>query len=436
MKAKFPGHGAVRLAGALLWGALVAGPAFAQTNVTMWTFLDPNKTSPREIALKQMIADFQAANPGIRVTVEPQDFAQMPAKFFLGHRTGGNPDIVWIDAKNLAGLERSGSGADLDTLLTKAWPQADRDDYYAKSAWDAALFGKARMALPIFNGGSMIYYRKDLLAKAGIDPKTLTSWEAIRQAAKKLTIDTDTDGRVDVWGFGMPLSPLKTEASPVYISLLDKPDALYSDGCKAHFATELGVKGLNYTADLITKDKVTPQEALVLNVDDITDQFIAGRYAIAIGSNLRYSVVRSRATFGKDNFDIMKWPSWSGEKPGATPLSGWWVAIWKNSKHQAEAAKFVDYMLGPKGVLLWSTVGGQVPTRTSVLNDKSFAGPENDWVRLMVAAWKETGYMDPPACNTRSMQGALNEATARVVIDKADPMAALKEAEQKFTDAQ
>ena len=71
----------------------------------------------------------------------------------------------------------------------------------------------------------------------------------------------------------------------------------------------------------------------------------------------------------------MKWPSWSGEKPGATPLSGWWVAIWKNSKHQAEAAKFVDYMLGPKGVLLWSTVGGQVPTRTSVLNDKSFAGP-------------------------------------------------------------
>ena len=42
----------------------------------------------------------------------------------------------------------------------------------------------------------------------------------------------------------------------------------------------------------------------------------------------------------------------------------------------------------------------------------------------------------PPACNTRTLQGALNEATARVVIDKIDPMAALKEAEQKFSDAQ
>ncbi len=436
MKANSAGRIAVWLAGAVMSGILAAGPAGAQTNVTMWTFLDPNKTSPREVALKQMIADFEAANPGIKVTVEPQDFAQMPAKFYLGHRTGGNPDIVWIDAKNLAGLERSGSGADLDALVTKNWSQADRDDYYAKSAWDAALFGKTRMALPIFNGGSMIYYRKDLLAKAGIDPKSLTTWDAILKAAKKLTVDSDNDGRVDVWGFGMPLSPLKTEASPIYISLLEKPDALYTDGCKAHFATELGAKGLTYTADLITKEKVTPQEALVLNVDDITDQFIAGRYAIAIGSNLRYSVVRSRATFGKDNFDIMKWPSWTGQKPGATPLSGWWVAIWKNSKHQAEAAKFVDYMLGPKGVMLWSTTGGQVPTRSSIRTDKALAGPENDWVRLMIDAWGETGYMDPPACNTRTLQGALNEATARVVIDKIDPMAALKEAEQKFSDAQ
>jgi multiple sugar transport system substrate-binding protein len=424
------------LSGAIVSGVLLAGSASAQTTVTMWTFLDPNKTSPREVALKQMVADFEAANPGIKVSVEPQDFAQMPSKFFLGHRTGGNPDIVWIDAKNLAGLDKSGSGADLDALVASKWPQADRDDYYAKAAWDAALFGKTRMALPIFNGGSMIYYRKDLLAKAGIDPKSLTTWDALLKAAKVLTVDNDKDGRIDVWGLGMPLSPLKTEASPVYISLLEKPDALYTDGCKAHFATDLGVKGITYTADAITREKVTPQEALVLNVDDITDQFIAGRYAIAIGSNLRYSVIRSRATFGKDNFDIMKWPSWDGKKPGATPLSGWWVSIWKNSQHQAEAAKFVDYMLGPKGVTLWSTIGGQVPTRSSILKDKAFAGPENDWVRLMIDAWTQTGYMDPPACNTRTLQGALNEATARVVIDKADPMVALKEAEQKFADAQ
>ena len=91
MKANSAGRIAVWLAGAVMSGILAAGPAGAQTNVTMWTFLDPNKTSPREVALKQMIADFEAANPGIKVTVEPQDFAQMPAKFFSATAPAGTP---------------------------------------------------------------------------------------------------------------------------------------------------------------------------------------------------------------------------------------------------------------------------------------------------------------------------------------------------------
>ncbi len=87
----------------------------------------------------------------------------------------------------------------------------------------------------------------------------------------------------------------------------------------------------------------------------------------------------------------MKWPSWSGEKPGAMPVSGWWVAIWKKSTHQAEAAKFVDYMVSPKGVKLWSTVGGQVPTRKLAARPTSSSQkPENDWVTTMIDAWSES----------------------------------------------
>lgn len=424
------------LAGTILSFNLLAGAASAETTVTMWTFLDPNKTSPREVALKQMIGDFEKANPDIKVKVEPQDFAQMPSKFYLGNQTGDNPDIVWIDAKNLAGLDKSGAGADLDQLLISHWSQADRDDYYAKAAFDAAVYGGVHTAIPLFNGGSMIYYRKDLLKEAGIDPASLKTWDAILEAAKKLTVDKDKDGRVDVWGFGMPLAPLKTESSPVYISLLEDPASLYSGKCEINLDSDLGVKGITYTADLINKYKVTPQDALVLNVDDVTDQFIAGRYAIAIGSVLRYSVIKGKAAFGKDNFDIMKWPSWTGEKAGATPLSGWWVAAWKKSPHLPEAGKFLDYMLGKEGVKLWTSVGGQVPSRKSVLDAPEFSGPEYGWVRMMIDAWGATGYMDPPECNTRSLQGALNEATARVVLEKMDPKAALQEAEGKFADAQ
>jgi multiple sugar transport system substrate-binding protein len=420
------------LAGALAVAAL-AGRAAAQTTVTMWTFLDPNKTSPREVALKEMIAGFEHANPTIKIKVEPQDFAQMPPKFFLGHRVGGNPDLVWIDAKNLGGLGQSGAGADLGPLITSKWAADGVSDFFVKAGWDAGVVDGKLVALPLFHGASVIYYRKDLFKQAGIDPAGLTSWDALAAAAKKLT--TVKDGRVDVWGLGMPLAPIKTESTPALIGMLDQPGAVF-DGCKANFAGPTGAKALAYTAALVTEHKVTPQEALAMNVDDVTDQFIAGRYAMAITSNLRYSVIAKNATFGKDNLGIIAWPSWSGAKPGAMPVSGWWVAVWNKSPRQAEAAKFAEYLVSRDGVKLWATVGGQVPTRKSLLADPFFKQPDNMWVETMIAAWSASSWMEPTACNTRTLQAAINEATAQVLLNKLDPIAALKEAERKFAEAQ
>ena len=407
--------------------------ASAQTTVTMWTFLDPNKTSPREVALAQMIKDFEAKNPGIRIKVEPQDFAQMPSKFFLGHRTGGNPDIVWIDAKNLGGLAKSGAGADLGGAVVSKWPAGGKDDFFVKAGWDAGVVDGKLVALPLFHGASVIYYRKDLFKQAGIDPATIKTWDALRDAAKKLTVVKD--GRTETWGLGIPLAPIKTESTPMLIGMLDEKQPLFN-ACKANYATDLGVKALTYTQSLIDDAKVTPKEALVNSVDDVTDQFVAGRYAIAISSNLRFSVIAKNAKFGGDNVGIMAWPSWDGAKPGPMPVSGWWVAQWAKSPRQAEAAKFIDAMVSPDGVKLWATVGGQVPSRKSLLGDAFFNQPENAWVKTMIDAWSASSWMEPVECNTRTLQAGLNEALARVMQDKISPKEALAEAEKKFAEAQ
>ncbi|CAH1693722.1 Carbohydrate ABC transporter substrate-binding protein (CUT1 family) [Hyphomicrobiales bacterium] len=414
---------------------IVAQPLAAQTTVTMWTFLDPNKTSPREVALKEIIAGFEATNPSIKIKVEPQDFAQMPPKFFLGHRTGGNPDLVWIDAKNLGGLSQSGAGADLNALTVNKWSQAERDDFFVKAGWNAALKNGKLMAMPLFHGASVIYYRKDLLKAAGIDPASLTSWDALAAAAKKLTTDKDGDGRVDVWGFGMPLAAIKTESTPVLIGMLDQEGGPFN-ACKANYATPEGIKSLTFTADLITKDKVTPQEALVQNVDDITEQFTAGRYAMAITSNLRFSVIAKAAAFGGDNIGIIAWPSWSGKKPAPMPVSGWWIAAWQKSPRLAEASKFIDYLASTDSIAKWMTVGGQVPIRKSLLDSPFLKQPANGWMTTMVDTWSTSSWMEPTECNTRTLQSALNEAVSRVVLDKVEPKTALQEAEHKFADAQ
>jgi multiple sugar transport system substrate-binding protein len=51
---------------ALATAGMLAGTslAFAQSTVTMWTFLDPAKPGGREQALKSMIEGFEKENPG------------------------------------------------------------------------------------------------------------------------------------------------------------------------------------------------------------------------------------------------------------------------------------------------------------------------------------------------------------------------------------
>lgn len=93
-------------------------------------------------------------------------------------------------------------------------------------------------------------------------------------------------------------------------------------------------------------------------------------------------------------------------------------------------------MVSPEGVALWSTVGGQVPTRKSLLSDPFFSKPENRWVRTMIAAWSASSWMEPVEYNTRTLQSGLNEALARVIQDHISPMDALREAERKFAEAQ
>ena len=427
----------MRLIRPMLLSALAAlmlgGAAVAQTTVTMWSFLDPQRTSPREVALRQMIEAFERANPGIRVRVEPQDFAQMPPRFFLGHRTGNNPDLVFIDAKNLGGLIQSGAGADLAPLVTSRWSAADRDDIFVRAGLDAARQGDRVLALPLFHGASVIYYRRDLFREAGIDPASITSWDALLDAARRLT--RRSDGRVERWGFGMPLSPEKTESTPLLIRLAETQRPLFNE-CRPRWANEDGAAALRFTAELMTRHEVTPREALSLNVDDITDQFAAGRYAMAISSSLRMSGFARSATFPHNEIGIIPWPSLRPGEAGPMPVSGWWIAAWNRSPRLNEAARFIDFMQSRDGARFWATVGGQVPTRRSLLEDPFFRQPDQAWVSTLVEAWRRGSWMEPTECNTRTLQSILNQAVHRVVVENAQPMAALQEAERRFTEAQ
>lgn len=428
-----------RLLGSAAVALLVAGgAALADTTVTFWTFLDPAKTSPRDVALKRIIESFEKKHAGIKIKVEPQVFSELGVKFILGHNTGTAPDTVFINTSAMGGIIQSGAAADLEPLFIGRWPQAEKDDFYVKAGWDAALLDGKRYAVPMFNAGELVFYRKDLLAEAGVDPARIRTWDDLTAAAGKLTKDKTGDGRIDVWGFGTPLATDKVGGTTAIATMIVDGNRKAWDeaGCKALYANEAGVRTVKLHADWIKTHKVMPEEALVTNTDDLSDQFSAGRYAMIVAPFARYSNVQKDATWDKSQLEVLAWPSWQGDTSGPSRVAGWWVGAWSKSPRLKEAALWVEHLISPEAVRIWSTVGGQIPTRLSVWQEEEFKNPKYDYLRTLIDSWKTWSYILPTSCNTSRFDGDLNAAVQEVAVGGADPMAALKKAEAAFRERQ
>jgi multiple sugar transport system substrate-binding protein len=416
--------------------ASIMGTAYAQTEVTMWTFLDLNKTNPRSNALNKIIDNFESANPGIKVKVETQPYATMSQRFFLGHQQGRNPDLIWIDSKNVGGLLQSGAGLDLNEAFVNGWSDAERNDFYIKAGWNAGLVDGKRYLVPLFHGGSIIYYRKDLFREAGIDPASLKTWDALIAAGKALKKDTNDDGITDVWGLIQPLSEEKTEPVPALTYMIERIDPLFNEDCTANFANNEGVTALKMNASMITESGISSKESFAHDTNDAIELFAQGRGAMAVASALRYGKTAGQTQFDAKEMGLLKWPSETGAKPGPMLVQGWYIGVWKDSSHTAEAAKFAEHAINADSVKLWSTRGGQVPTRSSVFADAEFSEPSREYLKVLRDSWAENSYLYPPHCNNSLVQSAINGAIQAYILGGTDPMTALKNAERKHNDVQ
>ncbi|MCC7275976.1 MAG: extracellular solute-binding protein, partial [Alphaproteobacteria bacterium] len=410
--------------------AFTASPpvAAAETTLTMWTFLNPTAGTPRDKALKRIIDEFEAANPDIRIKVESQVWFTLAEKFVMAHRSRSAPDIGWVNGENMGLLINAGVAADLGPLITDKWPDAIRKDLILPQAYDWLKQGGKQHAVPIMALSLVLFYREDLFREAGIDPASVKTWDDFAVAARKM--QKESGGRVERWGAGLHLSTDKTTMSFAANALIGAQGGrLFGDGCKAILANPDGVRAIDMQADLIRKHKVASPESFAQTLDDVIEQFIAGKVAMASSGNGRFGNIEQKAAWNKAELGILPWPSLDGKKPGPQLMSGWFAAISKDSTKKEAAAKFVDYMTGQDGMTAWTELGGLVPLFKSVFAKPQFQGPGYLWVRRLAEMWAAAEVWLPANCNASRTFVDLNTATQRVVLGNVPTLDALKEAE-------
>lgn len=295
--------------------------------------------SERPDVYAPVIAEFERRNPGIKVRDQSVPFEQLNAQVQARVGAGDSSvDVYGVDEPRVPALATRRLLVDLGALqgqlAAAAMPQAVA----------ATSYGGKLYALPEWSSTQVLFYNRDLLAKAGIeppssDPAKRMTWDALLAAAKK------AQAAGAKWGFGFDQVDRYYQLQPLFESSGAGPGLTGEKLLTAAVNSPKWIETMQWYGDLyksgLAPRGITPQQ--------MPDLFQSGQVAFFVGGPWNFRPFGAAASL---RFGIAPHPFFAGGKP-VTPTDSWAVGISPHSGHQAEATKFATFMtIDPAGDLL------------------------------------------------------------------------------------
>ena len=157
-------------------------------------------SSPAEDDLvRAVVRDFEQRFPDLSVRYDPIQ-ANYIDKIQLMLGTGTAPDVFMLDAFWAPALVAYDTLLPLDEFIASD-PDFDIDDF-EPALLDAFRRDGKLYGLPKDYSTLALFYNPEMLARAEIKSPP-TNWDELFATAQRLTQDTDGDGRIDQYGFGL-----------------------------------------------------------------------------------------------------------------------------------------------------------------------------------------------------------------------------------------
>jgi ABC-type glycerol-3-phosphate transport system substrate-binding protein len=273
-----------------------------------------------------------------------------------------------------------------------------------------------------------LLYNKEHLRAAGLDPEhPPQTWAQLLEAAKKMTIDRNKDGKPEQAGLFVPIFPASGQYSDwmvwQWMPFLWQAggEIINEEQTRVLFNSDAGVQALTYWKSIYD----------ALNLKSFTTD-----YEAAFPSG-----VLSMAFDGPWNL-----PRWEGRKvewaiaglpagpvKRATNVGGEYLAIFKQSKHPLEGWAFVKWMVQPHIQAHWSMLSGYLPIRHGALKIEEYKKYLSEHPGLKAYVEQMEYGQSPPPIDHYSLEisRALAEAIEKATLGNVDPRTALDEAASK-----
>ncbi len=145
----------------------------------------------RQDLMSELIADFEAENPSIKVKLETLTWQSGYEKIIMAYAAGQLPDLLEVGSTWMPKLQAEGAVSDITDLT------ADLEDRLMM--WELSTFDGSRWGIPWLIGSRVLFYNRDLFEGAGLSPDDPpATWAELLDAARMI----HDEGRGN-YGFGM-----------------------------------------------------------------------------------------------------------------------------------------------------------------------------------------------------------------------------------------
>lgn len=316
--------------------------------------------------VQELVSDFERENPGVHVVVQQIPWSAAHEKLLTAHVGRATPDLAqlgntWVsEFSALHALEplspRLGGSVGLDSTA------------FFPGIWATNVIDDVPYGVPWYVDTRVLFYRKDLLARAGYDsiPGTWEGWRAAMVALKR---------EVGPEKFAIFL-PVNEWNPPVILGLQAGSTLLADRATHGAFAQPAFRRAFDFYMGLY-RDGLAPSVGNN-EISNLYQEFGRGYFSMYITGpwNLGEFARRLPPEL-RDAWGTAALPGPDANTPGVSLAGGSSLVLFRGSKHKAEAWRLVEFLSRPEVQVRFYKLTGDLPARVASWEDPALGQDPN-----------------------------------------------------------
>ncbi|HYO88108.1 MAG TPA: extracellular solute-binding protein [Candidatus Limnocylindrales bacterium] len=387
---------------AVVFVLVAALPAAAQDTVTVqyWHTM----SDPETAKLDEMIAAFEAANPGTRIEATRFAYDDFKQALLTGIAGGEPPDVARLDIVWVPQFAKLGSLEAMDTAMPDL---ADRlDEFFpgalATNYWDGQYWG-----LPVNTNTQVLLYNAAQFEAAGLQPPA-TVEDFVADACALTTGEEQYGYALGGTYFWAPAPLFYAQGG----SITDA-DVTTADG---YINSPESVAAYQTLVDLYNQGCISPN--LLGGGIGTADGHATGLYSMIIDGPWMVDIYKDSYPDFEVNFALVP----SGANGTSSVVGGEDVVLFANSPERDAAIKWMDYLVSEDYQLAMAQVG-VIPTLASLTGNETLPAYFGVFMEQLATAQART-----PTPVWSDIDNAINNAFQYMLRGEKDVQTALDDA--------